>query len=54
MAAALTVKALENLKAAPARREVPDGLLPGLYFVLQPSGKSSWAVRYPPPGNPAS
>jgi integrase len=46
MAAALTVKSLENLKPGPVRREVPDGLLPGLYFVIQPSGKSSWACRY--------
>jgi integrase len=52
MAAALTIKALENLKAGPARREIPDGLLPGLYFVLQPSGKASWAVRYRAAGRP--
>lgn len=42
----LTVKALESLKPGPARREVPDGLLPGLYFVLQRSGQASWACRY--------
>lgn len=52
MATALTVKALENLKAGPARREVPDGLLPGLYFIIQPSGKRSWAVRYRAAGKP--
>jgi hypothetical protein len=46
MAKALTVKTLENLKPGPARREIPDGLLPGLYFILQPSGKASWACRY--------
>jgi integrase len=45
-ARALTVKTLENLKPGPARREIADGLLPGLYFLLQPSGKASWACRY--------
>jgi hypothetical protein len=28
------------------RKEIPDALLPGLYFVVQPSGAKSWAVRY--------
>jgi integrase len=46
MAKAFTIKTLENLKPGPARREIPDGLLPGLYFILQPSGKASWACRY--------
>ncbi len=46
MAKALTVKALENLKPGEARREVPDGLIRGLFFILQPTGKASWAVRY--------
>jgi len=46
MAKALTTKGLENLNPGSARREVPDGLLPGLYFVLQPSGQASWACRY--------
>jgi integrase len=52
MAAALAVKSLENLRPGPVRREVPDGLLPGLYFVIQPSGKSSWACRYRADGRP--
>ena len=46
MAKTLTVRSLETLKPGPARREVPDGLVRGLYFVLQPSGAASWAVRY--------
>jgi integrase len=46
MAKALTVKALETLKPGPARREIPDGIVHGLYFVMQPSGAASWAVRY--------
>jgi integrase len=52
MAAALTIKSLANLRPGPVRREVPDGLLPGLYFVIQPSGKSSWACRYRVDGRP--
>jgi integrase len=28
------------------RTEVPDRGLPGLYLIVQPSGKKSWAVRY--------
>lgn len=52
MAKALTVKALESVKAGPARREIPDGGLPGLYFIVQPSGARSWAVRYRHGGKP--
>ena len=46
MAKTLTVKGIENLKPSAVRLEVPDGLIRGLFFVLQPSGKASWAVRY--------
>ena len=46
MAKALTAVTLQNLRPSQARRELPDGLVRGLYFVLQPSGKASWAVRY--------
>src|SRR5215218_4761129 len=47
MAKALTVQSVERLKPDWNKRlEIPDGLLPGLYFVLQPSGVRSWAVRY--------
>jgi integrase len=42
----LTVKAVEAFKPQSARREIPDGLLTGLYLVVQPSGAKSWAVRY--------
>jgi len=43
----LTAIGVERAKPdAEKRREVPDGALPGLYFVLQPSGARSWAVRY--------
>jgi len=46
MAKALTVRTIDTLATPEARREVPDGLLRGLYLVLQPSGARSWAVRY--------
>ena len=52
MAKPLTIKALENLKPAGRRREVSDGGVPGLYFVIQPSGKQSWAYRYRFNGRP--
>ena len=52
MAKDLTVKALENLKPGPARREVPDGHTRGLFYVLQPSGSASWAYRYRFAGKP--
>jgi integrase len=46
MAKALTAKALESCRPGKSRRELPDGLVRGLFFILQPSGKASWAVRY--------
>ncbi len=52
MAKVLTVKAVENLKAGATRREVPDAHTPGLYLVIQPSGRKSWAVRTRHAGKP--
>ena len=47
MTKALTAKAVEKMRPDPDRRlEIPDGLLPGLYLVVQPSGAKSWAVRF--------
>ena len=47
MAKALTVQSVERFKPDPNKRlEVADGLLPGLYLLIQPSGARSWAVRY--------
>jgi integrase len=46
MAKALTIRALETMKPSAARREIPDGYIAGLFFIVQPSGKASWAVRY--------
>jgi integrase len=52
MAKALNVRTVEATKPAAERREIPDGLLPGLYLVIQPSGSRSWAVRYRHHGHP--
>lgn len=53
MARALTVKAVEAMKADPAKRqEVPDPALSGLYLIVQPSGAKSWALRYRYGGKP--
>jgi integrase len=37
---------LQNLKAGDVRREIPIPGAQGLYCVIQPSGKKSFAVRY--------
>ncbi len=46
MAKALTQLAIDSIKPAASRREVPDGKISGLFLVVQPSGARSWAVRY--------
>jgi integrase len=49
MAKLLTAAAIQNLKPDPARRrEIHAGS--GLYVVIQPQGKKSWAYRYRAPG----
>jgi integrase len=48
----LTAIAIEKLKPGPIRREILDGGQPGLYFILQSSGKASWAFRYRFGGRP--
>lgn len=53
MAKALTAAALEKFRPDPNKRlEIPDGLLTGLYFIVQPTGRKSWAVRYRAHGRP--
>jgi integrase len=42
----LTELAIKALKPGTSRREVPDGLISGLYLALQPTGAASWVVRY--------
>lgn len=44
--AKLTAVSVDNWKKADRRQEVPDAATPGLYLVVQPSGKKSWTVRY--------
>jgi integrase len=45
MAKVLTAKAIEKLRAAQQRREIPDGGCAGLYLVIQISGVKSFALR---------
>jgi integrase len=54
MAKDLTALAIASLLRAPpaARRETPDGRQRGLFFVVQPSGRASWALRYRFDGRP--
>jgi integrase len=52
MAKELTALAIEKMKPGTARREVADGRISGLYFIVQPSGARSWAVRYRFAGKP--
>src|SRR5262245_1117450 len=42
----LTTKFIENAKSADVRRETPDSGCRGLYLVVQPTGRRTWAVRY--------
>jgi Arm DNA-binding domain len=53
MAKVLTQVALDALKPTDKRREIPDAKVAGLNFILQPSGKASWAYRYPFAGKTA-
>ena len=47
MPKALTAKGVEGQQPDPNRRlEIPDGLLPGLYLIVQTTGAKSWAVRF--------
>jgi integrase len=52
MAKKLTDVGIRNLKPAQARREVADGGCTGLYLLVQPNNKRSWAVRYRYHGRP--
>src|SRR5580658_2959957 len=48
----LTDLKIKNLALPDKRKEVPDGRIQGLYFICQPSGAKSWAVRYRVAGAP--
>jgi integrase len=54
MSKPLTDLAVRKSKAAKDRIEIPDGAAHGLYLVVQPSGRKSWALRFRrPDGRPA-
>ena len=42
----LTVRGVENAQPAQERREIPDAIMRGLYLIVQPTGRKTWAVRY--------
>lgn len=44
--ARLTAKTVETWKATDKRQEIPDAQCVGLYFIVQPTGRKSWTVRY--------
>ena len=46
MTKALTPIAIANLKPSDKRQEIPDGGCRGLYLIVQPTGRRTWAVRY--------
>jgi len=46
MAKKLTALKIDQLRPRAIRTEYPDGGCAGLYCVIQPTGKRSWAVRY--------
>lgn len=52
MAARLTDISVRNAKPGRKRQEIPDGGCKGLYLVVHPSGRKSWAVRYRHEGRP--
>ncbi|MFV0299900.1 MAG: tyrosine-type recombinase/integrase [Paracoccus sp. (in: a-proteobacteria)] len=42
----LTAASVDKLQPTDERQEIPDALCTGLYFVVQPTGKKGWQVRY--------
>ncbi|MDP5309137.1 tyrosine-type recombinase/integrase [Paracoccus spongiarum] len=42
----LTAASVDKLQPTDKRQEIPDALCTGLYFVVQPTGKKGWQVRY--------
>jgi hypothetical protein len=42
----LTVKEVENKRASSERHEVADDYMRGLYLIVHPTGRKTWAVRY--------
>jgi integrase len=52
MAKQLTAVSVANARSGQRRREIPDAGCRGLYLIVQPSGRKSWAVRYRFAGKP--
>lgn len=52
MGQVLTDRFVKAKKPGTARLEIPDAGLQGLYFVVQPTGGKSWALRYRWQGSP--
>ncbi len=49
-----TAATIEHLKPDSAKRlELPDEVVRGLHFIIQPSGARAWAFRYRAAGKPA-
>jgi Arm DNA-binding domain len=48
----LTDILIKKLIVSDKRREIPEGKISGLYFVVQPTGAQSWALRYRAAGRP--
>lgn len=48
----LTKAAVERMKPRDKRIEVPDAYCPGLYLIVQPTGRKAWAFRYRLYGRP--
>ena len=46
----LTAASVEKYRPAKDRREIPDAGSPGLYLIVQASGRKSWALRFRKPG----
>jgi integrase len=47
----LTAQAVAKVRPTDYVREVPDAGAPGLYLIIYPSGKKSWAYRFRRPGD---
>jgi integrase len=52
MSKALTDIAIRNIKPRKTRMEIPDAKAHGLYLIVQPSGRKTFAVRYRIHGQP--
>ena len=46
----LTAASVEKYRPAKDRREIADSGSPGLYLIVQSSGRKSWALRFRKPG----